>query len=187
MKIAYYCDMDGVLARWNEKATQEEVQARGYFINREPEDSAIELVKILNEREGNVHILSSVYEDDHSKDEKIQWNALQGLHKIDQIYVPYGADKNDYIQWDEGTIQVLIDDFKNNLESWRNAGGLAIKFHNGINNRSKLEISHGGNVKVKTDSWTGFTINHKMSAEEMYIAVTGVAKLTAGWTFQQAG
>ncbi len=168
-----YVDMDGVLAVWNEKASEEETHEPGYFINREQELSSLSLVRILKDKGFDVQILSSVYEDDHSIEEKRKWLDNAGLSDIDAIFVPYGEKKDDYIS-PTGT-PVLIDDYTKNLRSWEAAGYIPIKFMNGINNRPKVKID-GDVMKIELDSWDGFSIDRRMTPMQMYTIVSAVVK-----------
>ncbi len=175
--VHYYVDMDGVLAKWNADASEEETHEHGYFINREAELSAVALVRLLIDAGKKVHILSSVYEDDHSAREKREWLDSVGLKDVDAIFVPYGEDKNQYVDA-EGSLPVLIDDYSKNLTAWESMKYLAIKFMNGFNNQPKLTIV-GNDVKVKTDSWSGYSIDHRMDVKQMFTAVTSISEATA--------
>ncbi|MBO5550712.1 MAG: hypothetical protein J5966_02030, partial [Lachnospiraceae bacterium] len=96
-KVRYYIDMDGVLAVWNQEASVEDTHERGYFKAREMELSAIAFVRLLADAHRDVSILSSVYEDDHSAQEKDAWLDSAGLYDVPRIFVPYGKDKHNYI------------------------------------------------------------------------------------------
>lgn len=171
--ITFYFDMDGVIARWNEHASIEEVQSPGYFRHCEPEPSVIDLMHRLKKEGYNVKILSAVYEDDHSASDKEYWIREHGLSDIEHIFVPYGENKNDYIN--NENIAVLIDDFGKNLTAWQKAGHIAVKFFNGINDRPKYyEVDN--TLKIQHDTWDGFSISHKMSTFTMLVNLTGITK-----------
>lgn len=171
--ITYYFDMDGVIAEWNENASIEEVSSPGYFRKRKPEEKVIELMHKLKAEGYGVKILSAVYENDYSAKDKEAWIEQNGLSDIDHIFVPYGKDKNDYIDNSEDKTAVLIDDFGKNLTAWQNAGHTAVKFFNGINDRPKF-IEEDGKLTIKHDTWTGFSIDHKMPVFTMLITLTGI-------------
>ncbi len=167
-----YVDMDGVLARWNEKASEEETHEKGYFLNREAENAAIGLVRKLVNNGFDVRILSSVYLDEHSKAEKREWLDIHGLNDIPAIFVPYGENKDEHIAV-EG-IPVLIDDYSKNLKSWEKKGFTAIKFMNGINNRPKL-VMEENTINMYLDSWSGYSIDNRMTSDQMYKVVAALA------------
>ena len=170
-KLIIFIDMDGVIARWNEKASEEETHQKLYFLNREPEESSVELIKKLQKAGFLLCFLSSVYIDDHSIFEKNTWLDQRGFENIPRIFVPYGESKSDYIPKGK---HILIDDYSKNLMQWIEAGGIAIKFFNGINNRPKLTIVDGV-VEVKLDGWTGYSIDYRMTPQQMATIVSAVA------------
>ena len=168
--------MDGVLAIW-EDVPEEESHNMGFFSSRKPEATAVNFVKRLVDAGEDISILSAVYEDDHSAIDKTDWLYAQGLGNVNKIFVPYGKDKHDYIDSRE-CLPVLIDDFSKNLIAWENEGFLAIKFFNGINNMPKLKVVNG-TIEVKTDTWPGYSIDHRMSPDMMYTVVTSIANSLA--------
>ncbi len=112
--------------------------------------------------------------------EKAAWLKSVGLGDVVKIFVPYGKHKKDYIKIvmnpNEEYLPVLVDDYSKNLENWgANKGYLPIKFMNGINNRPKLTID-GDSVKVKLDSWCGYSIDNRMDPKQMFVIVTAAAK-----------
>lgn len=156
--IKLYIDMDGCLAKWNTDASIEETFEPGYFAGLEPEESLIDAVKMLAQ-EYDVSILSAVYQDNHSAEDKISWLKKNGLGFLDTIFVPYGESKQKYINHDYTSI--LIDDYSKNLEEWvltNNCYG--IKFLNGINSTK--------------GQWTGFMIPGKMNSRALYKTIRGI-------------
>lgn len=127
-----YCDMDGVLAKWNPDASQEEVAERDYFLNREIEFPMVAAVHLLLQKGYDVRVLSAAYTV-RACWEKRQWLNGAGLIGIDATFVPYGEPKSDYVDEDNA---ILIDDFGKNLKEWT---GVPVKFYNGIN-------GHGGST-----------------------------------------
>ena len=184
MKPTYHIDMDGVVAVFNPEASEEETHERGYFAAREAELSALAFVRLLLNAGEDVCILSSVYEDDHSADEKDAWLTANGLPDVRRIFVPYGKDKNDYIEAKD-SLPVLIDDYTKNLIAWENSGYLAFKFMNGYNNQPKLNLVNGV-VHVKPDSWTGYSIDKRMSPMQMYLSVTSISNAVANATERES-
>ena len=177
--IRYFIDMDGVLAKWNEFASEEDTHERGYFLNRDIELSVAAMVLELKKSGAYVRILSAIYQDDHSAKEKREWLDAIGLRHIEAIFVPYGEDKYRYIDAASDDTCVLLDDFNKNLSSWEDKGHIAIKFMNGINNRPKLIMDKSGNIQARLDSWTGYSIDHRMSVKQMYNIVTSIAHAEA--------
>ena len=60
MKLKFYVDMDGVLAKWNSLASQEDTFEKGYFLNRKPDNKAIEYVQNLQFDEDDISYLQSL-------------------------------------------------------------------------------------------------------------------------------
>ena len=114
--IRYFIDMDGVLCKWDSNASVEETFSAGYFLNREPDEKIINLIKDLRDDGKSVSILSSVYENGICAAEKAIWLSKNGLGKIPQIFVPYGQRKEDYVNKED--FNVLLDDFTDNLLSY---------------------------------------------------------------------
>lgn len=133
--MTIYVDMDGVLAKWNSSASEEEVAARNYFLNREPEQTIIDAVAALAQEGYDVKILSAAYTV-RACWEKRQWLDQNGLAGVEAIFVPYGEPKSEYVDSENG---ILIDDFGKNLAEWN---GTAIKFYNGINGRNGTQYRY---------------------------------------------
>lgn len=131
MKKKIYFDMDGVLATWNPNASLEEVSSKGYFLNCKPMKEMVEAVKLLIEADYPVHILSSVFMDEHSIPDKKLWlhKHIPSLKEENMHFATYGQPKAAAIE-KITTEDVLIDDFTNNLLEWP---AKAIKVYNGIN------------------------------------------------------
>ncbi len=178
MKVKYFIDMDGVVVKWNSNASEEETHTDGYFFEREADKNAVDFVLKLFNRGYDVTLYSSVYEDDHSANDKDRWRNKEGLGCVKRIYVPYGKDKAEYLHVEDGDLPVLIDDYKKNLESWRDAGYLAIKYMNDVNSVPKIWVD-GDVVRIKPDSWTGYSIDYRMDSQMMFTAVTSIAEAMA--------
>ena len=133
--------MDGVLAKF-EPASIEEMTSPGFFISRKPDMPVIQMMEMVKQTSGMDVCILSAYLLPMSKDEKIQWNELfTGIPLENQFYVPYGQDKNEFLEKFGGVKpdDVLVDDFTKNLTTWN---GIGVKLYNGING------SHG--------TWKGF-------------------------------
>ena len=61
-----YVDMDGVLARW-EDASYRDVSSEGFFLSRKPELNLIDAVRLIFESDVDVHILSSVLDNEFAE------------------------------------------------------------------------------------------------------------------------
>ena len=157
-KIKIYIDMDGCIAKWNMDASIEDTFEPGYFAALEPDERLIDAVKMLSE-EYDVSILSAVYQDNHSMNDKITWLDNNGLGHLERIFVPYGQPKQKYI--DQEFTSILIDDYSKNLEEWilaKNCYG--IKYLNGINATKGM--------------WNGFMISSRMNPNAMCTTIKGI-------------
>ena len=154
--MTIYVDMDGVLAKWNTKATVEDTKKKGYFLAREPEEKMVNLVKTLRKLGVKVCVLSSAYPNGYAAVEKSSWLDRIFDKALDRIFVPYGANKADYIS--SNCESILIDDYTENLREWEKSGSRAVKFYNGINGTK--------------GTWMGKSISLDMSVAEMIEALT---------------
>lgn len=158
--IKIFIDMDGVLAKWNTKATKEDTKKNGYFLSCEPEQIIISLINRLKKLGFDVSILSCVYPETNSATEKKTWLKKYDLFDIKHVFVPYGKNKANYVKNDNETLNVLIDDYSNNLHQWESQGEnyRGIKFYNGIN---------GAN-----GTWANkWSINKYMTIDQMLLSI----------------
>ncbi len=137
--------MDGVLAKWDSNTSSEGTKVKGYFLAREPEMIITELVNALIAIGSPVCILSAVWNEDCAKEKSI-WLDKYINPNVNRIFVPYGTNKADYISGGRGNI--LIDDFTQNLKSWKESGNIPIKFYNGINGTKGTYIGSSINYKM---------------------------------------
>ena len=151
MKQKIYFDMDGVLAAWNQDASLEEVATKGYFTKCKPIEKMLAIFNRLADEGYSVHILSSVFCDDHSKEDKLEWlsNYLPALKRENIHFSEYGKSKADFVNAKEK--DVLIDDFTPNLFAWT---GRAIKLFNGINGTK--------------GTWNGYSVSVAMTEDILY-------------------
>lgn len=139
-KTRWFVDMDGVIAKWNPVATYDELLAKGYYRDREPDFTILNEVKDLVKKGENVFILSKVLtESDFAKNEKTEWchEYLPEIPDDHLIFVPYEKSKAEYFN-ELGLTPItkndyLIDDFSKNLFDWEKSGGIGVKYMNGIN------------------------------------------------------
>lgn len=160
MKVITYVDMDGCIVKWNPDASLEDTFKPGYFANREPDLKLILTIKRLIAAGQEVVVLTAVYEDDHSRQDKLIWLKKYGLENVKVIFVPYGKRKIDYIDT-TNCICILIDDFSKNLFEWvSNDFCYGIKYMNGINGTK--------------GTWDSFMVSNKMNQDAMYITIQAI-------------
>ena len=159
--VVFDIDMDGTLARWNEKATLEEVASNGYFRNLDP-TSFVSLPLWLEGVGFEVRIRSAVYQDNHSAADKEAWLKKYGLGELPRDFIPYGTPKSKSMRYD-GKIHILIDDHTPNLVDWENNVyfGTGVKFMNHVNGK------HG--------RWQGRRISEEMTAMQMFAELLTIA------------
>ena len=116
-----FFDLDGVLAVW-QNAPLEEVAKPGYFSALPEQKNVVKAFRLMETcPDVGLYILSSVFADGHSEDDKRSWvSAHLNLPKEQQIYCPYGQEKAMALEKTGGVnpSDVLVDDFSRNLRSW---------------------------------------------------------------------
>lgn len=156
--MTIYIDMDGVLAKWNSKATVADTHKPGYFLNREEEPGIKDLIRYLTVKGYEVRILTAAYKDGTARTDKSRWLEDHGID-VPVIFVPYGQNKADYATDKQN---FLIDDYSKNLREWESAGNIGIKYYNGIN----------GNF----GTWHGHSISHLMDAQKLCTIIENIVK-----------
>lgn len=138
-----FWDLDGTLAKWNAKATIDDVYAPGYFASVKPEEELIRIArKMVKEAGMTSYILSHYPAETTALEDKNFWcnEHLPEFSNFHRLFVPCGTDKarfvRDIIKRELPKEYILIDDFSSNLLSWEEAGGTAIKWMNGINGKN---------------------------------------------------
>ena len=160
-KVNVFVDMDGVLAVYH-KDTVKYMYDKNFFLNRPPMENMVKTIKqLVNNNEHDVYILSSVIDSPHCIPEKDEWlnKHLPEIKKEKRIFVPYGVVKSDYAKSKvdvDGKINVLIDDYTNNLVKWNLPNALPIKALNGINNKKGTWYSLKGET-IETSSSQNLT------------------------------
>lgn len=162
-KANIFVDMDGVLAVYHHDILSV-MHDEKFFLDRPPIKGMIELVNVLIDRgRYNVYILSSVIDSPYCVPEKIQWldKYLPGIKEKNRVFVPYGVVKAKFA--DEhvdinNRVNVLIDDYTDNLVNWTMPKGLPIKVLNGMNSTKGTwqdlkghTIAHDDNVYKNAD------------------------------------
>ena len=138
-KVRIFFDMDGVLCKWDETSSVEDTFLPGYFLCREEQGNVKELILMLRSAGFDVAILSAVYTEGTAYKDKEQWLRIHGLSNVPKLFVPYGEDKSAYV--DGKSVNILVDDFSQNLHAWEDAGFTGIKFYNGVNRGRTWEES----------------------------------------------
>lgn len=148
-KINVFIDMDGVLAVYDLNVT-DKMYNKEFFLTRPLIEPMLEVAKsLIANKNYNVHILTSVIDSEHCMPEKAAWldKNLPEIAKEKRIYVPYGIVKSTYAQEKVDTtnaLNVLIDDYNQNLFKWTLPGALPIKVLNGINGTRGTWAKSGG-------------------------------------------
>ena len=159
--IRYFIDMDGTLCPFNKEASMEEISSAGYFYKLAPYMSMINAIGILS-LNYEVYILSHVISEIAQAD-KNAWldKYMPFINEEHRIFVPYGSDKYKAIlercNHSEGVTDVLVDDFTENLKSWK---GVGIKALNNINNSKR--------------TWSGMVVNTKATYAEITAGLKAV-------------
>lgn len=157
-----FFDLDGVLAVW-QNAPLEEVAKPGYFSALPEQKNVVKAFRLMEAcPDVGLYILSSVFADGHSEDDKRSWvSAHLNLPKEQQIYCPYGQEKAMALEKTGGVnpSDVLVDDFSRNLRSWP---GISVKLYNGINGTK--------------GTWDGYSIHASMKPEILAKQLYAVAK-----------
>lgn len=161
--LKLYVDMDGTIVEWQSDKTIEEVATKGYFRDIPVVKNVLSAVKqLIAENNIEVYILSSVFNDGHSIEDKKHWlrKNIPEIKLENMVFVPYSEKKADYVPVNSSTY--LLDDLSKNLHEWERAGGIGIKAYNGIN---------GNN-----GTWTGFSIHSAMTPDKLYKQLIGIIK-----------
>lgn len=163
-KLRFLFDMDGVLAEYKEAKNSDEYRTAEFFLNLAADEKMIEVLKLLIKWGCRVAILTACYfEDSTAKEGKMEWMKKLGLENVEMIFVPVGEKKYNYVN--QNDINVLIDDYSWNLHTWKQEGGLAFKYMNGVNGTK--------------GTWSGYRVDNKMSPEEIATALVAIAAAEA--------
>ena len=129
MKLFF--DMDGTLADFNGGGGLEKMEQKGFFLNLAPYANARKFVRNMSKFH-EIYILSACIDTDYCMTEKILWlrKNFKFIPYENIILVPYGTNKADAIIKRFGKVTtdyLLFDDYKVNLDQWRQQGGTPIK------------------------------------------------------------
>jgi 5'(3')-deoxyribonucleotidase len=140
-----YVDMDGVLAdffgdwaklmgkdHWTKiddisPALQKIRDTEDFWLNLPLTDNAKNLLMLIKDVKGEYNILSSPLPDDpNSEPHKREW-----IKKNLNFFLPKDViithDKARYATTEDGTPNILIDDYGQNIQKWESAGGVGFK------------------------------------------------------------
>jgi len=153
MNRRIFVDMDGTLTEWIENESTDVLYEKGYYENLKPNEFLLQVIKGLVKKGEDIYILSSFLNDSkYALEEKNNWldRYLPELSKDKRLFIKYGDNKTLIIPNGVSKFDYLIDDYSKNLFDWKDAGGIAIKFLNGINNKSKqwqgLNVKENANL-----------------------------------------
>lgn len=152
--IRIFFDMDGVMAYFDRNSTIEEVASAGYFSSRIPMTGTLEAMKWLVEKTKlEVYVLTSVFNDDHSRQEKLEWLRkyapfIQADHII---FATYGVDSKADVIGRRFSSDILVDDHTPNLKGAKGWHGVGVKFLNDINGNGASGGYDGYYVSWKTE------------------------------------
>ena len=168
-KLRLYVDMDGTLAEFKTVDTLEVLYEEGYFRNLKPNEKVVDAVKdiIKNNKDIEVYILSAYLTDSkYALKEKEEWieQYLPEIPKENQIYLPCGVSKSDFIQEKMGRLNekdFLLDDYTINLNEWE-PPAKGIKLLNGINHTR--------------GTWKNNRVSYDRSPEDMSNVITDMMR-----------
>lgn len=144
-KAEIYVDMDGVLAdffgvwtkmvgvkNWKEVKDVDSAldmirNQKDFWINLPLTSNASKLLNSIKKVKGNYTILSSPLPDDpNSEPQKREWvkKMLSGFAPKRVIIT---HNKSAYAKQPDGTPNILIDDYGDNIQKWESAGGIGIQ------------------------------------------------------------
>jgi|TARA_B100001094_G_scaffold2204_1_gene1967 5'(3')-deoxyribonucleotidase len=167
-KPEIYVDMDGVLVdffgAWAKLMGAKDFRdikdidaglqairdADNFWLDLEPTPNAGKLLALIQKHKGSYTILSSPLADDpRSEPHKRMW-VKNNLKQFPPKSVIITGNKAKYAQQSDGTPNILIDDFGQNIDKWNAAGGIGVKHKDHKFERSfKTILLHLDNNKVK--------------------------------------
>ena len=172
VKPEVYIDMDGVLVdffdAWAKlmgeksfrdikdinKGLQAIRDEDDFWLKLKPTPNAGKLLALVRELKGSYTILSSPLADDpRSEPHKRMW-VEKNLKQFPPKKVIITGDKAKYAQQSDGTPNILIDDFGQNIQKWNAAGGIGVKHKDHKFERTFKNLMHhleGKNKIFKRD------------------------------------
>jgi len=177
-----FVDMDGVLADffgswkklvgkdWREidakdipAALQKIRDTKNFWLKIPPTPNAGKLLGLIKNLKGSYNILSAPLPDDpNSEPHKRAW-----IEKYLKVFPPSRViithDKEKYATQSDGTPNILIDDFGQNLDKWNAAGGIGVKHKDHKFERTFKELmNHLKKDEKQTENFADNKVNYTM-------------------------
>lgn len=173
-----YVDMDGVLVdffgEWTkmmgvddwkkiknvDKALQAIRDKEDFWLNLKPTANSDKLLNIIKDIKGEYNILSApLANDDRAEPHKREW-IKKNLTAFPPKKVIITTDKQAYAKQPDGTPNILIDDFGQNVSKWEAAGGVGFKHkdHKFERTADNLKDYFTKPAEEDTNEIMGFTI-----------------------------
>ena len=173
-----YVDMDGVLvdffgawtkmmgvSDWKQiknvdQALQKIRDTDDFWLKLKPTANADKLLGIIKNIKGEYNILSApLANDDRAEPHKREW-VKKNLSAFPPKKVIITTDKQAYAKNPDGTPNILIDDFGQNVSKWEGAGGVGFKHkdHKFERTASNLKDYFTKPAEEDTNEIMGFTI-----------------------------
>jgi len=209
-KPEVYVDMDGVLVdffaewarlngvdHWREIEPKMKAQGKtiedaldkirqkdNFWINLKPESGINELLGAIKKYAGSYTILSSPLSNDPtSEPQKREW-VKNNLAAFPPKKVIIEKNKAKYATQKDGTPNILIDDYSQQINPWKAAGGVGIKHSNSNTKNSVAQLHQAfGNVQQSTKDRGSFT--SKSKAHD--VKVSGTSAKDAWSSIRSAG
>lgn len=156
--MAYFIDMDGVLAKYvHEDYVSRDggtppwlVPDTHYFAKRMPDERMVAVLNALCKRYWDLFVISRMTNNlklahEHCEDKKA-WLSIHApelpTDRFRPCFWPKSTLAQHLLEQKLTPDDVLIDDFNDNLVEWQKAGGTAIKYCNGSNAPSTFNGPH---------------------------------------------
>jgi 5'(3')-deoxyribonucleotidase len=137
-------------------------QTKDFWINLKPESGINELLGGIKKYAGSYTVLSSPLSNDPtSEPQKREW-VKNNLAAFPPKKVIIFKNKAKYATQADGTPNILIDDFSEQINPWKAAGGIGIKHSNSGVKKSVAQLQQAfGDVEQSTKDRGSFTSKSK--------------------------
>ena len=156
-------------------------QRDDFWINLKPHSGTNELLGAIKKYAGEYTILSSPLSNDpNSEPQKREW-IKNNLAAFPPKKVIIQKDKAKYATQADGTPNILIDDYSQQIGPWKSAGGIGIKHSNTKTKNSVAQLKQtfgepGANVAPKDKG----SFIDKTKADDINISPTGRSTFSGG-------